>query len=161
MELTYPLKNGIYWEHNGKPKKKINEWDISYIAIHHTRVAIEQTKGLILPSFYLELKSNGRGTTKASGSVFIHSSRLTKSKSTNNLTIFEFKPNHVNEHKFKQFQTEKSLSEINLCSSTVPRTFGISNEVFGMVIDAARVGKGITFNKQLNEWEPGSMLYRD
>ena len=41
------------------------------------------------------------------------------------------------------------------------KTFGISNEVFDMVIGAARVGKGIAFNKQLNEWEPCSMLYRD
>ena len=154
MNLLYPLKNGIYWIDGSH----INEWQPIYLAYHDRKSTMDGNRGFIPTTSYIECKS-GRIHQPKHLSVFINvSSSLTKS--TINLTIFEFKPNHVNIPEFKLFQKEKSLSEIQLYKPNGVRTFGISNEVFGMVIDAARVGKGLAFNKQLNEWEPCSMLYK-
>jgi hypothetical protein len=151
IEARYPLIHGCYWKHGSI----INKFKPAYIASHYIPPKICPTNGFIPPSVYLELNSNGRATK----SVFIHSSQLT-CMSTDNLTMFEFPPNHVNTPEFKLFRKSHSLSEPQLYSRTIQRTFGISNEVFGLVIDAARAGKGITFNEQLDEWEPCSMLYK-
>ena len=149
-EIMSSLKHGCYWKDNGI----VNRISFGYMCYNLIPDTYHTS-----PNYYLELKTKERAGNLPLKSIYIHSSKL-NDRSTQHRR-FEFKPNHVDIPEFKLFQTEKSLSEIQLCKPNGVRIFGISNEVFGMVIDASRVGKGLTFNKQLNEWEPGSMLYRD
>jgi len=122
---------------------------------------MDNTKGLIPPSFYLELKTKGRGTTMPKKSIFIHSSQLTD-MSTNNLTIFEFEPQHININTlgFDMFREEHLLCDPQLCYKTVLRTFGISNDLLSLVIETSRDGKGIELNRSSGEWEPCPMVYK-